>query len=333
MSGLLLALALLQSPDALSDQAMELASTGRITEAVALWRRAVEQSPRHFPSLFNLGFTAVRAGQDREAATWLRRAMEANPRDFNSAYLLGTVLAKQNEPDAALRAWRTALALQPANRKLMQVMSVEYSKGRYFADAARMAESALRLAPGELPLYLLAIKARQDAGQHEEAFALARGALAKFPESARVNFEVGFHLHKLGRWDEAMPYFERAIAAEPSYEEPHYFRGDVLLRRDEFTAAETAFRTALAKRADYTVARLGLARALMAQAKLDAAVAELTEATRRDETNAQPYLLLSQALFRLGRTEEARVAKETSQRLRAARPEAMNVPQARPFPN
>jgi Flp pilus assembly protein TadD len=280
-----------------------------------------------------VGFPAGRAGQDGEAAEWLRRAVAANPRDFNSAYLLGTVLARRNDTDAALRAWRGALALQPGNRKLMQVMSVEYSKGRYFAEAARMAEAALQLAPEELALYLVAIKARQDAGQHEEAFALARRALAKFPASARANFEVGFHLHKLGRWDEAMPYFEKAIAGEAGYEEPHYFRGDVLLRREDFDGAAGAFRTALEKRADYTVARLGLARALMAQGKLAGAVAELQEATRRDEGNAQPYLLLSQALFRMGKAEEARVAKETSQRLRTARPEAMNVPQARPFPN
>jgi len=72
---------------------------------------------------------------------------------------------------------------------------------------------------------------------------------------------------------------------------------------------------------------------LMAQGKLAGAVAELQEATRRDEGNAQPHLLLSQALFRMGKAEEARVAKETSQRLRTARPEAMNVPQARPFSN
>lgn len=332
MTELVLALLMLQGPDALSAQALELASTGRVAEAVGLWRRAVEQAPGHFPSLFNLGFTAVRAGQDQEAAGWLRRAAVANPKDFNSAYLLGTVLARQNDTEGALRAWRGALALQPGNLKLMQVMSVEYSKGRYFAEAARVAEAALQLAPEEMALYFVAMKARQDAGQMEEAFALAKRTLGRWPGSARANFEVGFHLHKLGRWDEAMPYFEKAIAADGAYEEPHYFRGDVLLRRDDFVGAEGSFRKALEKRADYTVARLGLARALMAQGKLDGAVGELQEATRRDEGNAQPYLLLSQALFRMGRTEEARVAKETSQRLRAARPEALNVPQARPFP-
>ena len=119
------------------------------------------------------------------------------------------------------------------NAKLMQVMCVEYSKGRYFEEAARLAELALRAVPEDPSLYFLAMQARQDAGQHEEAFQLARRALAKFPSSARANFEVGFHLHKLGRWDEAMPYFGKAVAADPNYEEPYYFRGDVLPRRDQ----------------------------------------------------------------------------------------------------
>ena len=320
------------TPDSLSARAIGLASAGNLTEAETLWRRAVDAEPTHFASLFNLGFMALRQGQDALATQWLKRASSANPKDFNSFYLLGTAQSHQNETDDALRSWRLALALQPTNRKLIQVMSVEYSKGRYFEEAAHAAESALRLAPEDPALYFLAIKARQDAAQSEEAFALARRAIAKFPQSARANFELGFHLHKLGRWDEALPYFEKAIALDSAYEEPYYFRGDVLLRQEQAERAAAAFRAALDNRADYTLARLGLARALIAQAKLPAAVLELREAARRDPTNPQPFLLLSQTLFRMGSLEESKAAKETSQRLRTARPELLNLPQARPFP-
>jgi tetratricopeptide (TPR) repeat protein len=331
---LMLAFAFFQgSPEALSTQAVELASAGRVEEAERLWKQAVDIAPGHFAALFNLGYLAVRQGKDQEAARWLRRAAAANPKDFNSVYLLGTALARRNETDEALRAWRAALALQPGHRKLMQVMSVEYSKGRYFEEAARIAEAALRLAPDEEPLYLMAMKARQDAGQQEEAFELARRALARFPQSARANFEVGFHLHKLGRWDEALPYFDKAISAEPSYEEPYYFRGDVMLRRDQPALAETAFRQALEKRADYTVARLGLARALVAQGRLEGAVSELEQAARRDAGNPQVYLSLSQVLFRLGRAEESAAAKAKSQQLRAAHPDLLSAPQPRPYPH
>ena len=333
MIGIVLAMALLQvDPDALADRARELAAGGKLEQAEALWRQAAAIAPTHFASLFNLGYFSVQRQQDAEAIIWLRRAAQVNAKDFNTQYLLGACHSRLGHNDDALRAWRAALALQPANRKLMQVMSVEYSKGRYFEEAARVAELALRVAPEDEGLYYLARQARQDAAQMEEAFALAKRALARFPFSARANFEVGFHLHKLGRLDEAIPYFDKAIAADPSYEEPYYFRGDVLLRREQAGLAAAAFRSALERRKDYTVARLALARALIAQEKLDAAVVELEEATRQDPENSQPYLLLSQTYFRLGKADAAKAAKETSQRLRAAKPEALNAPQARPFP-
>lgn len=297
-----------------------------------MWRRAVEMAPGHFGSLFNLGYLSVQKGRDEQAAGWLARAAKANSRDFNSRYLLGTVYLRQGKAEDALRAWRGALALQPGNRKLMQVMSVEYDKGRYFEEAARVAEAALRVAPEEESLYFLAMQARADAGEQEMAATWARRALAKFPRSARANFEVGYQLHKMGRWDEAMPYFEKAVAADGRYEEPHYLLGDVSLRREDGARAEREFRRAVELRGSYTLARLGLARALMAQGNLESALAELEIAAQVDPESPQPHLLRSQVLFRLGREDAARAARETSQRLRAARPETGNAVQPRPFP-
>ena len=76
---------------------------------------------------------------------------------------------------------------------------------------------------------------------------------------------------------------------------------------------------------------LALARALIAQGQLERAASELTEASRRDAGNPQPYLLLSQVYFRLGRESDARLAKETSMRLRQKNPGVLRATQGRPF--
>jgi len=172
------------SPDALSDRARELASAGKVEEAEGLWRQAVEKAPSHFASLFNLGYLSAQRHNDAEAVAWLRRAARVNPRDFNTHYLLGSALARQDKTDDALREWREALTLQPGNRKLMQVMCVEYSKGRYFEEAARLAELVLRGAPDDASLYFLAMQARQDAGQQ----------LAKLVTAVRVKRYGGAEL-------------------------------------------------------------------------------------------------------------------------------------------
>ena len=62
----------------------------------------------------------------------------------------GSALSKLGRTDDALRAWREALKLQPRNLRLMQIMSVEYKKGRYFGEAAELARRALEINGNDL---------------------------------------------------------------------------------------------------------------------------------------------------------------------------------------
>ena len=104
-----------------------------------------------------------------------------------------------------------SLELQPENLRLMQVMSVEYSKGRYFGEAAKLAGRALEINGNDLNAMFLAIKAYQVAGDDAAAADIARRAVERFPDSARANFEHGFHLQKEGNIAEA----EAASASAP----------------------------------------------------------------------------------------------------------------------
>ena len=58
----------------------------------------------------------------------------------------------------------------------------------------------------------------------------ARRAVERFPDSARANFEHGFHLQKVGDIEDAVRYLKKAIELDPSYEEPPFFLGDLLMK-------------------------------------------------------------------------------------------------------
>ena len=161
--------------------------------AVAIWG----QEP--FEDLFNRGYDHFRNQRFSDAEPLLRRAAQAKPKDFNTLYLLGVTCQKLGQPNAALLAWRDALVVQPANVRLMQVMSVEYSKGRYFAEGAEMARRALETKQDDPNIYFLAIKAYQDAGDDAAAANIAELAAKRFPDSARANFEHAYHLQKQGK--------------------------------------------------------------------------------------------------------------------------------------
>ncbi|MFN9458765.1 MAG: fibronectin type III domain-containing protein, partial [Acidobacteriota bacterium] len=128
------------------------------------WQQELVATPGAFAPAFNLGFYYFNANRLAEAEPLLRRAAQANPADFNTHYILGVVCQRQSRREDALRRWRAALALPPHHLRLMKVMSVEYTEGRYFAEAAALARRVLAGASVEVngqPIPLFFVSAGQ----------------------------------------------------------------------------------------------------------------------------------------------------------------------------
>ena len=320
-------------PASLTDRGLELAREGRQAEAADLWRQALDAAPDYFPALFNLGYMHFSAGRLEAAEPLLARAAAAAPGEFNAHYLLGVANQKLGRGDAALRSWRHALDIRPDHYRLMQVMAVEYGKGRYHREAADIAARALRLRPGVEDLYYLAIHACREAGDLSAGLRIAEDADRRYPSSARASFELAWHLQKDGRFEEALPLLRRAMELDPDYEEPHYFYGDWLVKQARYDEALAPLRRAIGIRPDYMPARIALARALIGARQWAEALEALDAAVRVEPQHPQPHLLLSQVHFRLRDRAKASAAKELSLRLRRQNPAFLEAVQSRPFPD
>ena len=319
-------------PGTLSDQAMGLARQQRFAEAEALWNQALAIDPAYFPALFNLGWMNVQQSKFAEGERYLARAARTDEADLNTYYALGLARSKLGEREGALRAWREALALQPEHVKLMQVMSVEYSAGRYHREAAALAERAIQLRPAEQDLYLMAITAYREAGELGKGGEIARRAAELFPDSARAQFEHGWHLLKAGDHAQALAPIKKAMELQPDYEEPFFYYGDWLVNLGRYAEAEPLLRRAIEILPGYIPARVRLGRALLGDGRLDEAIAELEKAIEQEPRHPQPHLLLSQIYFRQKDLKKAAAAKRESLRLRRENPEFLEAEQTRPFP-
>ena len=315
----------------LTDRGLELAQSGRAPAAAELWKKALEIAPEYYPALFNLGYMHYSAGSFKHAKLFLEKAAEVSPQDFNAHYLHGAVAQKLGMTDTALRAWRRALALRPDHVELMQIMAVEYGKGRYFREAADIAMRALQLKPALEDLHYMAIHACRQAGDLRSGLTLSERAAERYPLAARANFEFGWHLQRDGRFEDALPLLRKAIELDPNYEEPHFFYGDWLVKQARYEEALEPLRRAIAVRTDYMPAHISLARALMGLKDWDRALAALQAAERIEPRHPQPHLLLSQVYFRLRNRAKAREEKEISLRLRRQNPAFLESAQSRPF--
>jgi protein O-GlcNAc transferase len=331
---MILVLALLwffEDPEALSSKALELAQQQRTDEAEKLWKQALSQQPNLFSAAFNLGYLHYSRKDYAAAEPFLLKAADLSPENFNVRYVAGACLSQLGRIDEALEHWRAALALKPDHVKLMQIMAVEYGKGRYFRDAADVAQRALSIQQADPAIYLLAIKAWQDAAEHGAALKIAEQLIQRFPELPRANFEYGFLLHLTGRTDEGVPFLKKAMSADPPWEEPFFFYGEILIHQNRASESLAFLRRAIELRPGYMAARVTLARALMGLGKNDEAKDELQKAVQQDPRHPQPRLLLSQLYFRLGDENAAAREKAASLKLRRENPQAMEPQQGRSF--
>jgi Tfp pilus assembly protein PilF len=94
-------------------------------------------------------------------------------------------------------------------------------------------------------------------GKAEDAIAECKRAIALDPDFGNPYNDIGAYLIALGRYDEAIPWLERAIEA-PRYEPrhyPHFNLGRAYFAKGMITRARESFQQALQIEPDYTLAR------------------------------------------------------------------------------
>ena len=99
-------------------------------------------------------------------------------------------------------------------------------------------------------------------GQIDEAIEECHKAIAQDPDFGNPYNDIGAYLIEKGEFDEAIPWFQKAIQARryenPAY--PHLNLGRVYERKGNWTEAIDSYKKALALDPNYTLARKALGR-------------------------------------------------------------------------
>jgi serine/threonine-protein kinase len=241
-------------------------------------------------------------------------------RPADAAAVAGAVRAYLDGVQERLRAAELEKAAAEAR-------TAEERKRRRLAVALAAVIVAALLAGGIAAVWIL----WEHAGRVEKA-AQAEGEKARAEQeaaelraraaSAAANNERGLALAEMGRWDEAVAAYRKALDLKPDIAEAHNNLGALLAEQDKAAEAEKEYQEALRISPDLSEAYVGLGNLLAAQGKPVEAGQEYREALRLKPDYAEAHTSLGILLAAQGKAAEAEGEFREAIRLRPDYPVA-----------
>jgi tetratricopeptide (TPR) repeat protein len=250
-----------------------LADRGRLDEAIACDRKAVELDPKNAMANNNLGVVLGRAGRTDEAIDCWRRALRLDSKLGGTYTLLGNALDDKGRVDDAIACYKKAV------------------------------EHAPKLVVAHINLGALLCDAKKD---YDGAIACFRRALELEPKNATIHFNLGNALRDKGDVDRAVAAYQDAVGLDPKYSMAHYNLAGMRMRQGQVDRAIADFQKAAAADPKFAPAQFSLGLAYFGKGRVDDAIACWRRATVLDPKAPMAHGALGQALLGRGRYAEAR---------------------------
>ena len=217
---------------------------GCLVEAQRALREAESLNPDSARVHLADGLLNETAGQYEKALEDYRRVQDLEPRDVDALLGIARLYDKFNMPDKAVEAYNRAIDLDPGYYWPYEVQGVFfYNRGRY-PEAAEQFRKVIERAPGVFKAYSNLGATLMDLGKYDEA-ELALVQSLKLRETAPALNNVGAIRAYQRRDSEAVEYYERAVAMEPSDYIDVENLADSYRRLGRLAAAKRAYRMAM----------------------------------------------------------------------------------------
>ena len=251
-----------------SDLGYECQLHGRLDEAIACYRMALDLKPDS-PSAYNsLGTALAQQGLLEEAVQCFRKAL-GFAADYSDAYTnLGTALQLQGLPEEAITCFRMALDARPDSADAHNNLGSLFGKQGRSAEEVACYRRAIDLKPNYPEAHYNLGYSFQQQHRLDEAVVCYRRAIDLKPNDTMAHNNLGTTFQQQERLDDAIACYHRAIHLRPDWPEAHNNLGTALEQQALLEQAVASYRTAIGLKPDYPEAHSNLAMALLAQGNL-----------------------------------------------------------------
>ncbi|HEX8633608.1 MAG TPA: tetratricopeptide repeat protein [Pyrinomonadaceae bacterium] len=318
---------------------------------------AMTGAPAAPPADAALGAALLAAGLADEAAGELEAALALAPSDTETIVQLARAQLARGDLPAAGRTLEGAVARGLDAAPVLSELAEVYVRSNHIEHAIPAMRLAIERDGGKEEYYFRYAMMLTETGAPAAAIIRLNEALEKFPRSARLRFALGLAQFKsnkndeaaralthvvsldpkfapalaylgmtyveLGRYNEAVEFYEQTLALDPNLGIVNYLAAEALLKQNPADMPRIEGHLVRAVKADdsFAPARLALAKVYLRGERLPEAVAELERAVARDPNLAEAYYQLGRVYGRLKRTAEAQAALANFKRLNEAQKE------------
>lgn len=214
--------------------------------------------PDTFEILHNLGQAYLRGHDFPKADLTLNRALKLKPDSVETLDLLAEAYSAQSRPLDALELLVRARKLAPGNTDVIFLMARVSMTQDYYEDAIPLLESGLKIAPQRADLHAALGESYFMSGKAEKAIEEFKTLIALEPSARSYTF-MGLSYRHLGRFDEALKYFNQGLKLDPRNAACLFNVGYIQERQGDYAQADTLFQQALHSNPDFSEALLELA--------------------------------------------------------------------------
>ena len=273
---------------------------GKVQEADQYYTAILKANPNHPEANHAIGVLAVGVGKIQEALPFFKTALDSNPNiaQFWLSYIdaltkLDRMVDAKEVFDQAKSNGAKGDGFDQIEKKL-----VDLEKGKKASSAARKSKD---LPEDQLkPLIDLYTQ-----GQYQKTLDKSSQLLEQYPYSINLYNIIGASNKGLGKLDEAIEAFNKALSIKPDYAEAYYNMGVILKKQGKLDEAIEAFNKALSIKPDYAEAYYNMGNALKNQGKLKEAIEAYNNAISIKPDYAEAYSNMGNALQEQGRLDEA----------------------------
>ena len=206
---------------------------GMYADSETLWRTTIVRNPNSSMARNNLGVIYFDKGRLDEAMACFRKALEIQPDSANAHFNLGHILFRQGRLDEAAAHFQRDLEIQPNDAKAHSNLALVLLQKGQTDEAMAHCRKALEIQPDFAEAHYNLGNALVQKGQLDEAIVQFQKALEIQPDSAEVHNNLGWVLLQSGRLDEAIAHFQRVLKIQPGFALAHGNLAMALIRNGQ----------------------------------------------------------------------------------------------------